>query len=296
MTEAPWNVAIWIRNSTSGESTHHCGGSIFKDNYVLTAAHCLDPRIRPQFSDDNSVKSDLTIIVGMENPGLNCTHKKDVEHKIKDFFIHPNFDFPYFDVAIIELETKIKFSRGIASVCLPSASTDTDEGDAVSLTGWGARVGGGLPSKVLTGTSNLKVTSDIFCKYRIGDLTFGEPLVASVFNRTSWLKKNIDNEEKSTEGLLCVKDLEPNGTTGSCPGDSGSPVVKEKKGMIRLTYEQVGIVSGGRCNDRSTPSVLTHVGHESVLKFIYNITCNCDNEGSKTDICDGQGKCTCKTI
>ena len=30
----------------------------------------------------------------------NCPHKKDVDYKIDDFFIHPEFDFPFFDVAI----------------------------------------------------------------------------------------------------------------------------------------------------------------------------------------------------
>ena len=29
-----------------------------------------------------------------------CSCKEEVEYKIKDFFIHPEFDFPYFDVGI----------------------------------------------------------------------------------------------------------------------------------------------------------------------------------------------------
>ena len=145
----------------------------------------------------------------MENPGENCTRKTDVEYKVKDYFIHPDYDFPYFDVAIIELETKIKLTRGIATVCLSSDSTEALEGDAVSLSGWGVTSESkGKPSKVLRGTSNLKVTDDIFCKYTIGELTYGDTLYAKVFNCTSWLKKKADNEEKSTEGLLCVKDQE----------------------------------------------------------------------------------------
>ena len=183
---------------------------------------------------------------------------------------------------------------------MSSASRDALEDDAVSLSGWGATKPNEISSMFLRGTSNLKVTSDIFCKITIGDLTIEEKLVAKVFNRTSWLKKNLHNEEKSTDGLLCIKDQKPNGVTGSCQGDSGSPVVKEVTsliphlGLFRIRYEQVGIVSGGRCSDSTTPSVLTHVGHEKVLKFIHNTTCKCDNEGSKTYLCDGQGKCTCR--
>ena len=74
------------------------------------------------------------------------------------------------------------------------------------------------------------------------------------------------------DGLICIKDLEPNGLVGSCGGDSGSAVVKEKFGLSRLTFEQVGIVSGGRCSDRYTPSVLTHIGHKRVYEFISNIS------------------------
>ena len=75
------------------------------------------------------------------------------------------------------------------------------------------------------------------------------------------------------EGLICIEDQESNGLTGSCGGDSGSPVVEHayvSNGGKR--YEQVGIVSGGRCSDSCTPSVLTHVGHQKVLDFIYNIS------------------------
>ena len=98
----------------------------------------MDHRIISKFSDAKSVKSDLKVIVGMENPGLNCPRKEDVEYNIKQVFIHPNFDYPYFDVAIIELESMLKFTKGISFVCLSSASADDLTGHAVSLFGWGA--------------------------------------------------------------------------------------------------------------------------------------------------------------
>ena len=61
----------------------------------------------------------------MEKSGISCPRKEEVEFKIKTSTIHPDFDYPYFDVAVIELASKINFTEGIASVCLSSASTDT---------------------------------------------------------------------------------------------------------------------------------------------------------------------------
>ena len=75
------------------------------------------------------------------------------------------------------------------------------------------------------------------------------------------------------EALICIEDQDPYGLTGSCAGDSGGPVVQwafTPHGGRK--YEQVGIVSGGRCSDRDTPSVLTHIGHKKVLEFIHNVS------------------------
>ena len=68
-----------------------------------------------------------------------------------------------------------------------------------------------------------------------------------MFNRSEWLKYNASDGGLSMEGLICVEDQTPNGLTGSCEGDSSSPVVNRayvSHGGRR--YEQVGIVSGGR--------------------------------------------------
>ena len=75
------------------------------------------------------------------------------------------------------------------------------------------------------------------------------------------------------EGIICVADQDPNGWTGSCYGDSGSAVVQWAFGSDGSgKYEQVGIVSGGRCSVRGTPIVLAHIGHEDVLEFINTIS------------------------
>ena len=270
--QAPWLAAIWIRDSTTGKYNHHCGGSIIGQNYILTAAHCVDHRILSNIRGDDSVESDLKVILGMEKPGLDCPRKEDVEYKIKAHKIHPDFDFPYFDVAILELESNIKYTKGIGSVCLSSLSTNDLTNNAVSLFGWGAKEKYGKPLPVLRGTHQMKVTSVDNCLNKIGNFTYDDDdvLLKSVFNRSSWLKTEANNTEKSMKGLICIEDNEHNGLLGTCKGDSGSPVVQRILGSTR--YEQIGIVSGGKCNDEDTPSVLTHIGHESVYNFISKIS------------------------
>ena len=264
--QAPWSAAIWVRNSTTREYKHHCGGSIITENHILTAAHCVDQRILPDISD---VISDLKVIVGMRNPGRNCSRKVAVEYQIKKVSIHPKFNFPYFDVSILELKSKLQYTKGIAAICLSNVPTDSLTGHSASLFGWGARDHNGIPSKVLLGTHQLKVTSIRQCRNKINFFTYDNDHYISVFGRDSWLKTNSTTRQKSMEALICVKDNEPDGLVGSCGGDSGSAVVTEAFGFNRvLTFEQFGIVSGGRCSSRNSPSVLTHVGHQEVLSFI----------------------------
>ena len=87
--QAPWSTAIRLWDNATGEYKHHCGGSIITRNHILTAAHCLDQRILSKISDTKSFKDDLQIILGMENPGLNCSQKESVTYQVEDFFIHP---------------------------------------------------------------------------------------------------------------------------------------------------------------------------------------------------------------
>ena len=180
-------------------------------------------------------------------------------------------------MGLLELETQIEFYSGISTICLSSASTEDLEGHAVSLSGWGSTTfsneNQGKPSKFLRSTNQLRVTSVTNCRNRIGFLTYAEFLYVSVFNRTTWLKNNPFNGEKSMDALICIEDQEENGLAGSCGGDSGSPVV-EREFLIdgSTRYQQIGIVSGGRCSNKETPSILTHIGHKGVYKFIFNIS------------------------
>ena len=66
------------------------------------------------------------------------------ERAIKNIRVHPQYDktseAAYYDVAILILDSAVKFSKQIRPVCLPnSPSIEADHlaGTAVSVSGWG---------------------------------------------------------------------------------------------------------------------------------------------------------------
>ncbi len=57
---------------------------------------------------------------------------------------------------------------------------------------------------------------------------------------------------------------------GSCPGDSGGPLMRYRTHTRDPAYLQVGVVSGGvgRCGDENFPGVYVRVDDPRVLRFV----------------------------
>merc|ERR1712227_754890 len=100
----PWQVALFIDNAW------FCGGALISENYVLTAAHCVDGA------------SYFDIMAGAHNV-RESSEPNRVEITSFNGWTHPNWNPNDLsgDIALIELPSPITFNDYIKPSCMPAA-------------------------------------------------------------------------------------------------------------------------------------------------------------------------------
>ncbi|KAF7283571.1 hypothetical protein GWI33_023416 [Rhynchophorus ferrugineus] len=116
----PYQVALFIQ-FPQGRS--FCGGSIISENYILTAAHCMD-----------NAKS-AEVVLGAHDIRRNESTQMRVSSD--QITVHPNWSYRKLqnDVALIKLPEPITFNQYIKPISLASTGTFSDS--TALLTGWG---------------------------------------------------------------------------------------------------------------------------------------------------------------
>ncbi|XP_058126615.1 clotting factor B-like [Anopheles ziemanni] len=213
-------------------SSDRCVGSVITDRHVLTAAHCLD----------NKLKDEVTMYFGIYD-----LQKKDkclqedtcLLRKPSEFIIHDEYisNEKNNDIAIIRFDQPLNTTaRAIEPICLPHNiaydeqtlnTTRTDDGTGVSLLsfGWGD-IGGDVLSHTRRAV-RLNVIAGSECE------------------------NSVNSKTMCTLGVTAGHDV--------CNGDSGAPLVwlYDKKMYV------VGVVtSGPKCgihyNRTSTAMSISH--------------------------------------
>ncbi|KAM9349497.1 vitamin K-dependent protein C [Symphorus nematophorus] len=215
--ESPWQVLL-----LNAKGRFHCGGVLIDENWVLTAAHCMDNnlRFRVRLGDYERRRDEGT----------------EVTLRVTKAFKHPDYNSLTVDndIALLRLETPAPFSDYIVPICLPGRAMAERvlhlNGTITVVTGWGKE---DLDSSQFSSALNvIKV-----------------PLVDhDVCSRQ--MSNNISHN------VLCAGILGQR--MDACEGDSGGPMVT----LYRDTWFLVGLVSWGEgCGMEDKLGIYTKVAN-----------------------------------
>ena len=201
----PWQVSPTVSWIADPGQAHFCGGSIYNDRWIVTAAHCL-AKLRPE---------DVVVVTGtnvLRQGVLRINAVRLLVHK--DYVPQTNNN----DVGLIELFQPLVVgpkTKPIALLETAQEGTVLTSSRSLIVTGWGATSEGGGVVRQLQQVTVPFVTREI-CN---------DPL---------------SYNGRINANMICAGKAE--GGADSCQGDSGGPLVDDPSGP---TPRLAGIVSWG---------------------------------------------------
>lgn len=160
-TNAPWQARLFIK---SKRSTSLCGGSLIKENVVLTAAHCL-----------KDGTTSVTIYLG------------DVDQRKKDsgeqIFEAVNWWIPtayndqtmVHDIALVQLDGKAKLTDHVKTIPIHRSSNRSAlVGKSAVISGWGDTSGNGSIANILQ-IASVDIIEPEECDAARTELCAGQP-------------------------------------------------------------------------------------------------------------------------
>lgn len=204
---------------SSGILTFSCGASVLNEQYILTAAHCVD-----------SPSSNQYLAVGV-NALKDQDFFSNERVAAKEIYIHPSYDgsstsFLPNDIAIIKLKSVLQTVPSSAYVQLADS---TDEASY--------RAGSAAMTVIGYGNTQSGIDASTF----LLQTTVNHVNTATC--QTLW--SGVTDKQICTSGVVGGSGL----SNASCQGDSGGPLLWHDG----TNYKQAGIVSFGplTCGDSS---------------------------------------------
>ncbi|XP_017888643.1 chymotrypsin-2-like, partial [Ceratina calcarata] len=185
--EIPYQVSLQMKSS----SFHFCGGSVLNENYVITAAHCVEGQTAPK----------IKVVAGTID-----LSKSGSEHNVQKIIIHEKYnpdDSWKNDIALLKVEKPFVKSPQISFVTLPSVSDVVHANDLATVSGWG-RLWQGGPTTIYLQRVNILIADQQYCKL--------------IYSKQHY---NVYDSQ------VCAYD--PTVQKGSCHGDSGGPLTVNGK-------------------------------------------------------------------
>ena len=249
----PWMVSFGMDIGFQGAVSHNpldgqswknfCGGVIVNRRTIVTAAHC--------FKDGH-----LDIRTGDEflNDGQDTFQ---AQHQINTVIKHPNYqDSIFFDVAIVFTTDDIEFHERTRPICLPQSEQAENEikGHSAYLAGWGL---------------------EDEWKHRYNDSLLDTKLTIMPNDYCQQFYKGAT----LNSSVICAGDEA--GSAGSCPGDSGGPLMKFD--YEASCYKLVGTLHGSKdkCDEEDNvldePGLYTRLEDPDIFSFLQKALRYIDN-------------------
>jgi TPR repeat protein/secreted trypsin-like serine protease len=250
----PWQALLWRppllgrQELTPGERVL-CGGSVIREGWILTAAHCI--------TDKHMGGVSITTGGHVIRLGLtNALGDEGFSYPIIATYRHPDYDpdILTFDIALVQYDPK-RGRRGSNALAparirvdpLPLGQRRIEAIPRASTYGWG-----------LTAVDNGVIPDQLRgARVKLRDL-------AACTEATKY------KDDKRRDSVICADQLQGAEGGQACDGDSGGPLITYSDADKVPTL--IGVVSGGaKCGTLGKPSRYIRVAHPRVQKWLNDI-------------------------
>ncbi|CAG0886253.1 unnamed protein product [Darwinula stevensoni] len=204
--EWPWQAAIYdVR-----EKDQVCGGALIREQWVLTAAHCVVVHV-----------------------SLSCDENRRDYLQVSQIIIYDDFNYQNYDsdIALLKLVEPAALTQRVQLVCLPNRHSLSDVHFKKGLRGWVAGWGfnaSDLSPDVLMEVE-LPIISNADCRFDTISLTGDHTITSTLTSNMFCAGDDKDTPLKSYKTV--------------CHGDSGSPLVVQASTSPESSWQVEGIVS-----------------------------------------------------
>lgn len=229
VNEYPWQIGM----VSYGSSYIWCGGSLISNQWIMTAAHCVD----------GDTPGAIQVLLG-EHDKTTISESNMLRMDISEIIAHGSYDSgpTDYDFALLKMKDPVNFVAHphIRPICLPVDGSKDYADYIATVTGWGTLASGGSSPDVLMEV-DVKVTSQQSCR-----------------NDYDYPASSI------TDQMMCAAAEDGQGGKDSCQGDSGGPMVTKEAASDGVTggqnYELIGVVSWGwGCAGATQPGVYSRM-------------------------------------